>query len=94
MTDDAGRRLQLKVDDVVWREVEDGFVILELSTSTYVTLNASAKYLWETLASGTTLDELVLSMVSRYSISPEQARSDIESFISTLDERDLIAHDD
>lgn len=95
MTDDTGQKLQLKVDDVVWREVEDEdeLVILELSTSTYVTLNGSAKFLWVTLANGSTLDELVLSLVSRYSISTEQARSDIMSFVSALDERELIAHD-
>jgi hypothetical protein len=93
MTDDTGRKLQLKVDDVVWREVEDELVVLELSTSTYVTLNGSAKFLWETLADGSTLDKLVSSLVGRYSISPEQARSDIEAFIAALDERELIAHE-
>lgn len=93
MTDNTGRKLQLKVDDVVWREVEDELVILELSTSTYVTLNGSAKFLWETLTNGCTLDELVMSLIGRYSISTDQALSDIESFISALDERDLIDHD-
>ena len=93
MTDDSRRRIQLKVDDVVWREVEDDLVILELSTSTYVTLNGSAKFLWEILVLGSTLDELVLSLVGRYSISPEQAKFDVESFVSALDERELIAHE-
>ena len=95
MTGDTGRRLHLKVDDVVWRENEgeDELVILELTTSTYVTLNGSAKFLWESLADGSTLEELASSLVSRYSISTEQARSDVESFVSTLDERDLIARD-
>ena len=93
MTFEADHKLQLKVDDVVSREVEDELVILELSTSTYMTLNGSGKYLWERLVDGSTLDDLVSSLVDRYSITSEQARADVESFVAELDDRELIAHD-
>ncbi|HZM56677.1 MAG TPA: PqqD family protein [Acidimicrobiales bacterium] len=86
-------KLQLKVDDVVWREVGDELVVLELSTSTYLTLNGTAKYLWESLADGATLDRLIEMLVERYQISNHQARSDTESFLSALADRELIVHD-
>ena len=83
-------KLQLKVDDVVWREVGDELVVLELSTSTYLTLNGTAKYLWESLAGGTTIGALVQMLADRYPITAEQARTDAEAFLSALSERDLL----
>ncbi len=86
-------KLQLKVDDVVWREVGDELVVLELSTSTYLTLNGTAKHLWEGLADGTTIDGLIEMLVERYQISAGQARSDTEAFLLALADRELIVHD-
>jgi hypothetical protein len=93
MTFSQDEKLQLKVDDVVWREVGDDLVVLELSTSTYLTLNGTARYLWERLADATTLDGLIEMLVERYQISADQARSDTESFLSALADRELIVHD-
>jgi hypothetical protein len=83
-------KLHLRVEDVVWREVGDELVILELSTSTYLTLNGTAKHLWEGLADGVTIDALVQMLTQRYPITTEQARSDTESFLSALAERELL----
>jgi hypothetical protein len=90
MTYPPEEKLQLKVEDVVWREVGDELVVLELSTSTYLTLNGTAKQLWEGLAGGSTLDMLVSMLADRYTISVQQARSDTESFLSALAERELL----
>lgn len=83
-------RPQLRADDVVWREVGDELVVLELSTSTYLTLNGTARHLWEGLAIGASVSELVDVLCSRYSISTEQANSDVKSFMTALAERELI----
>ncbi len=42
---------------------------LELSTSTYLTLNGTAKCLWEGLTDATTVDGLIEVLVERYQIS-------------------------
>jgi Coenzyme PQQ synthesis protein D (PqqD) len=86
-------KLQLKVDDVVWREVGDELVVLELSTSTYLTLNGTARYLWERLIEATTVDGLIETLVEQYQLSADQARSDTESFLSALNDRELLVHD-
>ncbi len=93
MIDSTGRNLRLKLDDIVWREVDNELVVLELSTSTYLTLNGSAKLLWETLTEGSTIERLVLSLVGRYSLPPDQARFDVTAFILTLSERNLIEYE-
>jgi hypothetical protein len=83
-------QLFVKVDDVVWREVGDELIVLELSTTTYLTLNGSAKQLWLKLTTGSTVDDLVDMLIERYRISSEQARTDTESFLSDLSDRALI----
>jgi hypothetical protein len=87
------KKVELKADDVVWREVGDELIVLELATSTYLTLNGTAKHLWLTLADGATFDELVDSLAGRYRISDEQARTDATSFLEALTARDLIVPD-
>jgi Coenzyme PQQ synthesis protein D (PqqD) len=84
---------RLRVDDVVWREVGEDLVVLELSTSTYLTLNGSAKQLWIGLSEGGTVPALVERLTSLYGISDEQASADTEAFLAALAERKLLALD-
>ena len=93
MSDLPEEKLQIDVDAVVWRDVGDEVVVLELSTSTYLTFNGTAKQIWDSLAGGATLDALVDSLVDRYGITPEQARADAESFVSALADRGLLVAD-
>ena len=90
MADTTGEKLHLKVDEVVWREVDEELVVLELSSTTYLMLNGSAKHLWLRLADGATSEELVTMLTDLYQISREQARTDTESFLSNLTERKLL----
>jgi hypothetical protein len=83
-------KLQLKVDDVVWRDAEDELVVLELSTSVYLTLNGTAKLLWEALSGGATTETLVETLIREYEIDSEQARADVEGFLAVLTERNLL----
>jgi hypothetical protein len=94
MTHTPGEKLQLKAEDVVWREVGEELVVLELSTSTYLTLNGTAKHLWESLAGGATFDGLVESLAERYGITADQARADVEAFVTALTDRGLLLSDD
>jgi len=83
---------QINDDDVVWRTAErdDEIVVLELSTSTYLTLNGSAKILWETLADGASGEVLTSALVSRFAIPEDRAASDVSAFLSTAVERGLV----
>jgi coenzyme PQQ synthesis protein D (PqqD) len=93
MSLDAHEKLHLKMDDVVWRDVGDELVVLELSTSTYLTLNGTAKDLWECVAGTTTVTALVEMLVERYEVTPELAGADVAAFLASLEERSLLDHD-
>jgi hypothetical protein len=84
---------RLRVDEVVWREVGEDLVVLELATSTYLTLNGSAKLLWTGLADGATTPELAASLTTAYGITTEQADADTAAFLSSLVERRLLQTD-
>jgi hypothetical protein len=86
-------RLRVRVDQVAWRDVGDELIVLELATSTYLTLNGSAKHLWLDLSAGATAEELVASLVSTYGISAAQAATDTQAFLAALLERKLIEVD-
>jgi len=86
----AETELSLNLDAVVWREVGDELLILELDTATYLTVNGSARLLWSRLEEGATLADLVDCLVVRYGISQDQAHLDVGEFLSDLEGRSLV----
>lgn len=76
----------------IWREVGDEVVILDVSSSTYFSLNGSGKLLWHQLDEGSTLQGLVRVLEEAYSISREQAERDTEAFVSALLDAGLVKH--
>jgi len=97
MTFSEEQSLRIDHDSVVSRPAEDGgggVVLFELSTTTYLTLNGSARVLWERLADGASPVDLAEVLVSHYGISDRQARADTASFLATLDERGLVVASD
>ena len=90
MTIPIDQQLQIKQEDVAWRNEADEIVVLELTTTTYLTLSGSGKRLWLSLVGGSTVAELAEELSSEYQIGVEQARSDALSFVSALAERNLL----
>jgi Coenzyme PQQ synthesis protein D (PqqD) len=86
----AEKTLMLRADDVVWRVVGEELVVLELATSTYLTLNGTARQLWEGLTEGATAEDLVEMLVDRYGIPKEHAVEDVQSFLAALTDRGLL----
>ncbi len=84
--------LTLREDDAVWHEVGDEVIVLELTTTTYLTLNGTGKRIWLQLVSGATVGQLVDVLVQEYQIGVERAAADVEAFLSTLSDRNLIGH--
>lgn len=86
----SNERLTIPIDEVVWREVGDDLIILELGTSTYLMVNSTGKLIWEALVGSATKDELVAMLVKEFGVSTEQAESDVQSFLTTLTDRGLL----
>jgi hypothetical protein len=64
------------------------------STSTYLTLNGTAKHIWEGLAEGASTLSLVEGLAARYGIPSDRARADVDSFVAELSDRGLLVKSD
>ncbi len=82
----------LKIDRtaVEWRQVDDEIVALDLRDSMYLGINASGTVLWPLLAEGATRHELVSALVETYEIDEAQAAGDVDAFVTSLRDRELL----
>ena len=81
---------QLRKDDLVWRGVAEETIILDLRTSLYLSLNAAAAYLWQSLEKGATERQLADSLCVEFGITADRANEDVKAFISRCQERGLL----
>jgi len=56
-----------------------------------ITLNGTAKFLWEKLAVGAEKDELVDALLAEYDVDRERAEKSVDAFVSRLKELDFLA---
>jgi hypothetical protein len=83
--------LRLRPDALVWREIDNELVAVDMASSTYLSANRSGALLWQMLASGTTHAELVKGLVDQFGIPPDRAASDVDAFLQGLEGRALLA---
>jgi hypothetical protein len=82
--------LRLREQDIVWRQVEDEIVILDMKASVYASLNNAGRVLWLRLVDGATLDDLVEELMSVYGLDPDTARVDAQAFVAALNQQGLL----
>lgn len=78
------------------REVAGQFMVVavgELSKkfNGIIRLNGVGKYLWENMQNETTADELLKKVTAEYDVDEATAKKDIDNFIETLKEADILA---
>jgi len=82
--------IELRDADIAWQEFEGEIVVLDTARGAYLLLNASAAVLWAAVAAGTTRSDLVQILVARYGLTDDLARQDVDAFLGTLAERELV----
>jgi hypothetical protein len=83
--------IRLRDEGVTWRLVDDEVVVLDRRTWAYLSINDSGALLWARLVDGATKAELVATLVEGFELAQERADADVESFLDTLREHDLLA---
>jgi Coenzyme PQQ synthesis protein D (PqqD) len=83
--------LRLRPEALVWREIDNELVAVDMASSTYLSANRSGALLWQMLAAGTTHAELVEQLADQFGISADRAASDVDAFLQGLDGRELLA---
>jgi hypothetical protein len=77
-------------DDVTFQRLEDTTVIVHLGTGRIHHTNVTGSRIWELLAEGRSLEEMLPPLADEFEAPPERLRSDLESFIRTLLEANMI----
>ncbi len=81
---------RLRDKNLEWRILEKEIVVLDLTASTYLAVNASGAALWESLARGASEQDLRDLLVQRYAVTPDVAQRDVARFLADLRARGLI----
>lgn len=83
-------QFRLRKNGVSWRELDGQIVVLDLESSKYVTVSGAGAVIWEHLVPGASVDQIVEALVEVFDIDEATARSDTESFIDDLRQRNLL----
>jgi len=82
--------VQIRRQNVTWREVDGIIIALDLGSSTYFTTNRTGRMLWHAMIEGATVVELVALLRSSFGITDERATADVRSFLQLLEANDLL----
>jgi hypothetical protein len=85
--------IELRRDDLHWREVDGEVVALDLRRGRYLGINRSGRMLWHGLAEGATRDDLIEALRSTYGLEHGRAVRDVDNFLAVLRSHQLIAGD-
>ena len=76
---------------VMSRLVGDEMVLLDLASGIYFGLDGVGQRIWESVAEGNSLEQIVDLIVSEFDVDEDQAQTDVLEFASDLVERGLLA---
>jgi Coenzyme PQQ synthesis protein D (PqqD) len=82
--------MQIRTDGVVWQELDDELVLMDLDRSVYLTTNATGSALAKLLSEERTREELAEYLVEHFGISSERALVDVDVFVTQLREKNLL----
>jgi Coenzyme PQQ synthesis protein D (PqqD) len=83
--------MHLRSDSIAWNAVGDNVVVLDLTSSTYFSTNATGTLLWQLLASGTSRGDLVNALMDRFAVDQGTAEQDVDAFLADLERAQLLA---
>ena len=83
-------RIPNKSPDLIWREMEDGTVIISPEGGRVRVLNDVGTLVWRLLDGQKTVRVICNQVAQEYEISAADAANDIENFLQELDQRDIL----
>ena len=68
----------------VGTEVEDSFVMINLETGTYLTLNATANAVWDVLETPHTQGAVEAVLIDRFDVTPAECATAVTGLLVTM----------
>jgi hypothetical protein len=82
--------MRARQDGLMWSEIDDKVVLLDLASAEYLSLNRSGTRLWLAVQQKRTVDELVDELVAAYGIDRPRAHDDVDRFVEHLRASNLL----
>jgi len=76
-------------DGWIGAELEDNFVMVNVDTGFYVTLNTTARAIWKALELPATETEIAALLIERFDVSPEQCQASVARALEKMRELKL-----
>ena len=76
--------LRLRHEGLLWSEVGDEAVLLDITSATYFTATGAGPFLLAHLAGGATEESLAQRLMEQYEVAPDAAKADVAEFIEQL----------
>ncbi len=83
-----------RVEDIIWREIEDDIVVIKDDGLSVHVLNKTAARIWEMCDGDFGPDEIVANLCERYDVSFEQATTDVRNVMAKMVEIGLLKRAD
>jgi Coenzyme PQQ synthesis protein D (PqqD) len=81
---------RLRQGEIAYSDLGEEIVILDLRASTYFSVRRTGAHLVTALMDGASTDALVAGLCARYDVTEDMARTDVQSFLTVLEQRDLL----
>lgn len=78
-----------RIDDWVGTEVEDSFVMINMETGTYLTLNRTASAVWDALETPQTQATVEQGLLDRFDVSPDDCHAAVTALLAQMQELKL-----
>jgi hypothetical protein len=75
---------------LIWRFLDDNAVVVSPSRGKVRVFNGVGTTIWKLLAEEKQVEEIEETIVDQYNVSPEQARTDLQTFLDELTEKGLL----
>lgn len=76
--------------DVVYRELSDEAVLVDLATSRIYSLNPTGARFWALLVSGADRDSIEQQLLAEFEVAPAELRNEIDELLVTLGREGLV----
>lgn len=78
-----------RTEDWVGTEVEDSFVMINMETGTYLTLNRTASAVWDALETAKTQGEIEQGLLDRFDVSAEDCHAAVTTLLAQMQDLKL-----
>ena len=91
MTPFQAHKIPQRPASLIWRETDDGLVIVSPEQGQIRVLNAVGAFIWQTMDGQHTLDQIRHALQQKYAHVPfNQIEADLQQFLTDLQQRHLI----